>query len=133
MTTQARTEPSVDRIRGDLLAEAERLERIREALAAESAVSDADRDATSDLSGADQHPADLGSEMFERERAVSILQRVEAKLADAHRALRRLDAGTYGTCEACGGVISAARLEARPAARFCLEDQTRAEREVGAS
>lgn len=133
MTTSPRTDLPVDRVRGDLLAEAERLERIRETLAAESAVSDADRDATSELSGADQHPADLGSEMFERERAVSILQRVEAKLADVHRALHRLDAGTYGTCEACGRSIPTARLRARPAARFCLDDQARAEQEVRAS
>lgn len=133
MAAQGRTELPIARIREELIEEAARLDRIRQTLAAESAVGDADRDATSELSGADQHPADLGSEMFERERAVSVLQRVEAKLADVQRALQRLEAGTYGTCEACGRAIPSARLQARPAARFCLDDQARAEQEVRAS
>jgi DnaK suppressor protein len=34
--------------------------------------------------------------------------------------LTRLDAGTYGTCEVCGEPIGTARLEARPAARTCI-------------
>ncbi|MBV9253112.1 MAG: TraR/DksA C4-type zinc finger protein, partial [Actinobacteria bacterium] len=38
----------------------------------------------------------------------------------------------YGTCEACGKVIDEARLEALPAARFCLDDQSKAEREARA-
>lgn len=128
---QERADLNLDRIRKELHAEAERLERIRETLAAESAISDADRDASSE--GADQHPADVGTEMFERERAVSILQRVDLKTADVDRALHRLDAGTYGFCEACGRPIPKARLEARPAARFCLDDQSKLEQEVRAS
>lgn len=111
-----------------LVAEELRLERIRAALTQESALEDADRDPTSDAAGSD-HPADVGSELFERERAISILQRVEAKLADVRRALRHLESGGYGICEACGRPIAPARLEARPSARFCLEDQSRAEKE----
>lgn len=128
---QERLELDTDAIRGELEAEARRLEKIRETLTAESAVSDADRDASSE--GADQHPADAGTEMFERERAVSILQRVDAKLADVDRALQRLNAGTYGACEACGRPIKRARLEARPASRFCLDDQAKLEQEVRAT
>ncbi|MFD0852412.1 TraR/DksA family transcriptional regulator [Actinomadura adrarensis] len=37
------------------------------------------------------------------------------------RALERLDAGTYGTCENCGGLIGAERLDARPDASLCIE------------
>lgn len=128
---QERLELDTDAIREELHAEASRLDRIRETLTAESAVSDSDRDASSE--GADQHPADAGSEMFERERAVSILQRVDLKLADVNRALQRLEAGTYGSCEACGRPIARARLEARPAARFCLDDQAKLEQEVRAT
>jgi RNA polymerase-binding transcription factor DksA len=40
-----------------------------------------------------------------------------AELTDA---VRRLDAGTYGVCEACGAAIPDERLEARPAARTCV-------------
>ena len=39
---------------------------------------------------------------------------------DVARALDKLDAGTYGLCEACGEAISADRLEAMPAARYCI-------------
>ena len=52
----------------------------------------------------------------------------EAGLEDVDRAMRMLDKGTYGTCEKCGLPISPDRLEAYPAARFCLEDQQRNER-----
>jgi len=85
-----------------------------------------------ELSSSDQHMADVGTETFDREKDLSILEQVEAELADVEHALRRLDDGSYGTCEACGKVIDDARLEALPAARFCLDDQSKAEREARA-
>jgi RNA polymerase-binding transcription factor DksA len=125
---------NVDRARDRLLKERERLYRIRAGLSSEAGEeSGAERDALSELSLADQHPADLGTEMFEREKDLSILERVDAELADIDRALKRADEGTYGTCEACGRPISKARLEAKPEARFCLDDQAAAEREARAS
>lgn len=87
----------------------------------------------SELSHADQHQADVGTETFEREKDLSLLERVEAELADVAHALRRLDEGTYGTCEACGKPIGEERLRAMPAARFCVEDQALAEREARAA
>ena len=78
----------------------------------------------------DQHPADMASDTFERAKDLSILLGMEAKMADVARALERLDAGTYGVCEACGQPIGEARLEAWPAARFCRSDQARSERRV---
>ena len=56
----------------------------------------------------------------------SVLQSVEAELAEIEAALGRVDAGTYGTCELCGEPVSDGRLEAMPAARYCVEDQARA-------
>lgn len=47
------------------------------------------------------------------------LGRAEAELAAVEHALGRLDAGTWGTCEACGGPIEAASLDRRPGARTC--------------
>jgi RNA polymerase-binding transcription factor DksA len=85
-----------------------------------------------ELSSSDQHMADVGTETFDREKDLSILEQIEAELADVEHALRRLDDGSYGTCEACGKVIDDARLEALPAARFCLDDQSKAEREARA-
>ena len=78
-----------------------------------------------ELSAYDQHQAELGSETFEREKDISILEALETELADLEKALRKLDEGTYGVCEACGKQIPAERLEAMPATRFCLEDQQR--------
>src|SRR5438876_408008 len=66
-------------------------------------------DSISELSSNDQHPADIGSETFEREKDLSILEQVEAELADVEHALRRLEDGTYGICEACGQPIDEAR------------------------
>ncbi|HET8617894.1 MAG TPA: TraR/DksA C4-type zinc finger protein [Acidimicrobiales bacterium] len=85
------------------------------------------QDAAADLSHVHQHLADTASDAFEREKEFSILEQVEAELADVDRALERLDAGTYGTCEACGGTIPDERLAAVPAARFCAEHQAEAE------
>ena len=79
----------------------------------------------SELAVYDQHQADLGSETFEREKDFSLLEQLEAEIEDLDRALRKLDDGTYGTCEACGKEIPAERLEAMPGARFCVEDQAR--------
>jgi RNA polymerase-binding transcription factor DksA len=85
-----------------------------------------------ELSNMDQHQADVGTETFEREKDLSILENVEAELADIEHALSRLNDGTYGTCEVCGRPIDDDRLEAVPAARLCLEDQVAAERQARA-
>jgi RNA polymerase-binding transcription factor DksA len=74
-----------------------------------------------------QHQADQGTETFDRERDLSILEQVEAELADIEHALRRLDEGTYGQCEACGEPIADDRLEALPGARFCVRHQAAVE------
>jgi DnaK suppressor protein len=44
------------------------------------------------------------------------------------QALARLDAGTFGTCEACGAEIGAARLRARPVTTLCIDCKAEAER-----
>ena len=122
---------NVERARERLLQERDRLQRISEALSGEVGEGvGSERDALSELSLADQHPADVGTEMFEREKDESILERVAAELADVERALKRADEGTYGICEACGREIAPARLEIKPEARFCVDDQAAAEREA---
>lgn len=118
---------NVDQIRVTLMQELQRLSDIRRSLEAAAA------EAGAELSTIDQHPADGGSDMFERAKELAILERTERQIADAERALDRLEAGTYGTCEACGDPIGAARLRARPAARLCLPDQELAEEEGAAA
>ena len=106
-----------------------RLQGIVDSLREETARVTSDGETFSEGS-ADQHPADVGTETFELEKDMSIRNNVEAELADVDRALRRVDEGTYGLCEACGKKIPEQRLEAVPAARFCIQDQARAEREA---
>ena len=117
----------VEQIRATLLDERERLSGIRRSL------EEAAEEAGAEPSTIDHHPADGGSDTFERAKELAILERTESQLADVERALDRLDAGTYGTCEACGEPIGAARLRARPAARLCLPDQELAEEEGAAA
>jgi len=116
-----------DDARDRLTEERERLEVIRGGFDAEHLHDESEDESTSELSHLAQHSADVGSETFEREKDFSILEQVEAELADVDRALRRLDDGTYGTCEACGHPIGDDRLEAMPAARFCVSHQSEAE------
>lgn len=56
------------------------------------------------------------------ERDFSLLEQLEAEIEDLDRALKKLDEGTYGLCEACGEEISADRLAALPGTRFCVRD-----------
>ena len=87
-------------------------------------------DVGSELTSVDQHPADAGSDTFERSKDLAILERTQRQLADVERALQLLAQGGYGLCEACGKPIGSARLAARPAARLCLRDQELAEAEA---
>lgn len=117
-----------DEIRKRLADEAARLEGVRHTFDDDHLTEESETANLGELSSLDQHQADLGTETFEREKDISILEQVEAELADVERALRRLDEGSYGTCEACGRPIPDDRLEAMPAARLCLADQLERER-----
>ncbi len=46
---------------------------------------------------------------------------LKESLEEVEHALGKLDGGDYGTCEGCGQPISMARLEAKPAARYCID------------
>ncbi len=117
-------------IRRRLIEQRERLISLQDSLSIDGSLDVPQVEALGELSSADQHMADVGTETFEREKDISILSGVEAELADVEWALRRVAEGAYGRCEACGRPIGTARLQARPATRFCLEDQSRREREV---
>jgi RNA polymerase-binding transcription factor DksA len=121
-----------DVARQRLVEERQRLDGVRSTFDGEGLDQSA-AESLGELSSYDQHQADVGTETFEREKDLSILEQVEAELADVEHALRRLDEGTYGTCEVCGKPIPDERLEAMPAARLCLEHQAEAEREVRVS
>jgi RNA polymerase-binding transcription factor DksA len=106
-----------------------RLQGIRDGLQREQ--DEGSSETGGELSSVDQHPGDSGTETFEMEKNVSLLEQVDDELQEIEAAAQRLERGTYGTCQACGRPIGDARLEAMPATRFCVEDQAKAERQAG--
>ena len=78
-------------------------------------------DASGDLSSMPIHMADLGTDNYEQEFALGLMDSERKLLREIDNALGRLDDKTYGICEATGKPISKARLKAQPWARFCVE------------
>ncbi|HEU4386119.1 MAG TPA: RNA polymerase-binding protein DksA [Anaeromyxobacteraceae bacterium] len=74
-------------------------------------------------------PTDRASLETDRSRALRLRDRDRRLIGKIQQALERLEAGTFGVCEACGGPISAARLRARPVATFCIDCKREAERQ----
>ncbi len=78
-------------------------------------------DGRSDLSSMPIHMADLGTDNYEQEFTLRLLQDENGVLREINEALKRIEKRTYGICEATGRPIGKARLEAQPWARFCYE------------
>ena len=78
-------------------------------------------DATGDV-GLDDEPADAGTATFEREKDLSIENNVRDLLHKIDRALKRIDDGTYGTCDICGKPIEKARVKALAYVDLCIKD-----------
>ncbi|OQY24723.1 MAG: hypothetical protein B6I34_03285 [Anaerolineaceae bacterium 4572_32.1] len=76
-----------------------------------------------DSIGYGNHMADDGTEAFEQSKGLSLQRTFDSRLIDIDNALGKFDEGTYGICENCGETIDWARLEALPAARFCIRCQ----------
>jgi DnaK suppressor protein len=67
----------------------------------------------------DQAVAELDNNFVLRLRG-----REQKLLKKIDEAISRIDGGTYGVCEECGGQISTKRLEARPVTTLCIECKT---------
>ncbi len=72
--------------------------------------------------------ADVGAKAHEREHELALAYNARELLAQAERALGRIDAGTYGSCESCGEPVGKARLQAFPRATLCVSCKQREER-----
>nr|WP_232337052.1 TraR/DksA C4-type zinc finger protein [Lysinibacillus timonensis] len=79
------------------------------------------RDSVDELSTVDNHPADLGTELYEREKDMALKVHDEDELAKINAALAKIENGTYGVCEVCHQDIPYERLEALPYTAFCIE------------
>lgn len=69
----------------------------------------------------DDNFADSGQVAAEQGENKLLAAELRAELDEVERALAKLDEGVYGQCETCGKAIGADRLEAMPAARFCID------------
>ena len=78
-------------------------------------------DASGDLSSMPIHMADIGTDNYEQEFALGLMDSERKLLREIDDAMRRIDEGTYGVCEGTGKPIPKARLEAQPWARYCVE------------
>jgi len=117
------TEAELAKVRDQLGAEAAELRADIER--AESDIADRLGDAIGDA-GDDQ--ADVGAKTFEREHELALAHNLRELLTQDERALARIDAGTYGSCESCGEPIGKARLKAFPRATLCVACKQREER-----
>jgi RNA polymerase-binding transcription factor DksA len=104
-----------------IVKERERLEGLVREREVEGIGTESETESLSELSSLDQHQGDLGTETFEREKDFSLLEQLEAEIDDLDTALRKVDEGTYGSCEICGREIGAERLEAMPGTRTCID------------
>jgi RNA polymerase-binding transcription factor DksA len=109
-----------DAARKRLQSEQERVQGLIQELR-EEGLDQGEADQVGDLSHLPQHEADEGSELFEREKDIAILEQLERELAEIEAALQRLDQGTYGIDEITGEPIAPERLEAYPIARTNIE------------
>ena len=68
----------------------------------------------------DQHPADVATDTFMRERDEAMERSLRAELEQVQHAMSKLEDGGYGYCDRCGGSIPGDRLKALPYAALCI-------------
>jgi RNA polymerase-binding transcription factor DksA len=110
----------LEKIRRQLM---ELTSRVRSDAAAmvEQALAPSGGNGGSELSNAPFHLGDMGTEEYLYDLNTTLLANEQYIISEAREALRRIDRGTYGTCETCGQSIAKARLEAIPFTRLCVK------------
>jgi len=95
---------------------AKRIEGIKE-----SSLNLSARDSIKELSFADNHPADVASETFERGKDLGLKMNSQFMMDEIDQALEAMGNGRYGQCAHCGRTIDPERLEAVPWSLYCRE------------
>lgn len=75
---------------------------------------------TQDHPTSGNHMADDASEVFEQTKNLALKHHLEKMLEQVELAMHRIEKGSYGVCEKCGGLISPERLQAMPSATLCV-------------
>jgi len=94
----------------------------------QAALHNSRQDASGDLSKVPLDMADIGSDNYEQEFTLSLIETEQATLQEIDEALKRIDNKSYGKCESCGGRIPVARLKVKPHAKYCIECQRQQEK-----
>ena len=84
------------------------------------ALRDQDTADQGNLSTLPVHMADLGTDAFEQEFTLTLLQNEEGAVKLIDTALSRIDSGTFGTCDDCTSSIPKTRLKAIPYTPHCV-------------
>ena len=87
-------------------------------------------DSLGEFTNYDNHPADLGTELYERSRAQTFKEQARERIEEIERALRKIENGTYGLSEHSGKPIPEDRLDLVPYARYRV-DEVDDERKIG--
>ena len=87
-------------------------------------------EANGDLSSMPIHMADMGTDNFEQEFTLSLMESEEGTLDLIEASLERIEEGSYGQCEECGVKIPKTRLNAIPYAGLCVKCATEQEQEL---
>ncbi len=87
------------------------------------------QDASGDLSNVPIHMADVGTDNYDRDLTIGLIQNGEEELRAIDEALERIGNKTFGSCEECGKKVSKARLTALPYVKNCIECQRHEEEE----
>lgn len=88
------------------------------------------KEASGNQSNMPMHMADVGSENFEQEFTLTLLQKEEDMLGEIDSALRRIAMGTFGACEECSTDILRERLRYLPYTRYCVECARKLEKQA---
>jgi len=76
---------------------------------------------SSNLSNVPLHMADVGTENYDQEFTLGLIQNEQVTLEQVNQALDRMEKGTYGVCVECGGPIAKPRLAAIPYTEHCIQ------------
>jgi len=79
------------------------------------------QDASGDLSKMPHDMADIGSDNYEQEFTLGLIETEQATLEEVEEALSRVEKKVYGACISCGEQIPKARLKAIPHAKLCIK------------
>jgi RNA polymerase-binding transcription factor DksA len=72
------------------------------------------------LSNVPLHMADVGTENYDQEFTLGLIENEQGTLELVNEALARLDSGRFGVCVECGDSIPKPRLLAIPYTRHCI-------------